>query len=233
MVSFFYAFISGKLVPHYVVSWRNSLRSPGRTITYGLSISAQIANVSLQDRAVEYAYICFPSFWFLGTYLRMAKVWEIEQKKLRAMFKGHRGDVFSLAFSPDGRCLVSGSYDNSVRIWRLRDGLSWELLDNALEYFSVCFSPDGRYIAAANSDKNLRIWRARTGELVDKWSAHTEAVMSVAFAPDGKRLLSGSADQTIRCWDVDSLEIPQPASSEASPKAKEIFTLKGHTVSVH
>lgn len=132
-----------------------------------------------------------------------------------------------MAFSPDGRFLVSGSYDESVRIWRLRDGSSVELCDNAMGFYAVCFSPDGRYIAAANSDKNLRIWCTRTGKLVVKWMAHTQSPMTVAYTSDGKRLVSGGNDQTIKCWDVSSI-----GRYASSPTPKEIFKFEGHTVSI-
>ena len=163
-----------------------------------------------------------------GIEFRNCQIWEIEQRRLRAMFKEHMGDVFSLTFSPDGRFLVSGSYDDSVRIWRLRDGSSLELLDNALGYFSVCLSPDGQHIAAANSDKSLRVWSTRTGKLMDKWLAHAESAHCVAFTSDGRGIVSGSNDKTIKYWDITSIATAYPAGSEV----KEVCRLEGHTVGI-
>ena len=82
------------------------------------------------------------------------------------MFKGHRSYVLSVEFSHDGRYLVSGSLDSSVRIWRIRDGSSRNLLDTGMSLvMSIALSPDGRYVAAANADGMLRIWNFRSGQL--------------------------------------------------------------------
>ena len=186
-----------------------------------------IATGSNNQICVGLTPLCLPEIEFL-----FCQIWEIEQRRLWAMFKHHKGDVFSLTFSPDGHFLVSGSYDDSVRIWRLRDGWSLELLDNALGYFSVCFSPDGQHIAAANSDKTLRLWHTRTGKLVDKWSAHTESAYCVAFTSDGKGLVSGS--KTIKYWDITSIATAYPIASEVgSNPRKEVYKLEGHTVGIH
>ena len=91
---------------------------------------------------------------------------------MRAMFKHkHRDEVTSIAFSPDGRSLVSGSCDCSVCIWSIRDGSSKEfpVTDWSL---SVVFSPDGRYIAAGDVGHSLWIWDSRTRKLVANWTGH-------------------------------------------------------------
>ena len=120
--------------------------------------------------------------------------------------------IKDLDFSPDGRFLVSCSYDNTVRIWRMRDGFS-KLLDledeNAYSLWCVKFNPDGRYIAVGNYDGMLRIWNVRTSQLVGKWT-HGKYVRSVVFTPDGKGLVSGSMDGTWKYWDISLLKLSEP-----------------------
>ena len=78
---------------------------------------------------------------------------------MRAMFKGHKCNVYDADFSPNGLSLVSASYDHSVRIWNIRDGSSKILpVTDSVEFFTpVVFNPDGRYVAAGNHDDSLWI----------------------------------------------------------------------------
>jgi len=119
--------------------------------------------------------------------------------------------IRDLDFSPDGRFLVSCSYDRTVRIWRMRDGFSKLLEDKTASYFySVKFNPDGRYISAGNGDGVVRIWNVRTSQLVEKWTAHGRVVLSTAFKLNGKGLVSSSTDDTWKYWDVSLLELAEP-----------------------
>ena len=135
---------------------------------------------------------------------------------MRAMFKRHRDEVNSIAFSPDGRSLVSGSDDHSVCVWNIRDGSSKKLpvTDKAGYFFSVVFSPDGRYIAAGDFNESLWIWDSRTRKLVANWKGHRGSVWCVEFTPDGKGLMSGGTDTTVKLWDVSSLGIQRRYQGE-------------------
>ena len=152
---------------------------------------------------------------------------------MRAMFK-HRGPVNKVAFSPDGRSLVSGSDNCSVRIWNIRDGSSKELpvTDDPGYFLSVVFSPDGRYIAAGDERNSLWLWDSRTHKLVANWMGHGDWVWCVKFTPDGKGLMSGSKDMTAKYWDVSSLGIygATPGREVVNPEPSFPLIFSGHGV---
>lgn len=113
---------------------------------------------------------------------------------------------------PDGRLLVSGSYDATVRIWDMVDGTSKVLtindhvpLDKDPGVTSVTICPNGQYVAAGSLDTVVRIWDVASEALVERLRGHTDSVYSVAFTPDGKGLVSGSLDKTLKYWDVSAL----------------------------
>jgi WD40 repeat protein len=86
--------------------------------------------------------------------------------------KGHTGPVWSVAYSPDGRHIVSGSYDRTIRIWDAETGAAVgnPLEGHTLSVSSVAYSPDGRHIisGSGSDDKTIRIWDAETGDAVGK-----------------------------------------------------------------
>ncbi|QRW13369.1 Notchless protein [Ceratobasidium sp. AG-Ba] len=103
------------------------------------------------------------------------------------------------------RHIVTGSGDNTVRIWDARTGkqVGQSLDGHTSPVSSVGYSPDGAYIVSGSSDKTVRIWDARTGKQVGQsLDGHTSAVYSVGYSPDGAYIVSGSDDNTVRIWDA-------------------------------
>ncbi|KAF7978465.1 hypothetical protein HWV62_45583, partial [Athelia sp. TMB] len=122
---------------------------------------------------------------------------------LQQIFEGHTARVKSVAFSPDGRRMASGSDDESVRVWDTETGtLIVKPFEGHTDWVrSIAFSPDGQRIASGSDDRSVRVWGTETGALIaGPFQGHSSYVMSVAFSPDGRRIASGSDDGSVRVW---------------------------------
>jgi len=122
-----------------------------------------------------------------------------EYPKLYKTFTGHAASV---AFSPNGSFVVSGSRDNSIRLWNLESGTSRIVEQHDKPVNSVAFSPDGSFVVSGSWDKTIRLWHleSKTSTIVGQ---HDEPVMSVAFSPDGQFVASGAFDDhTIKLWQI-------------------------------
>ena len=121
--------------------------------------------------------------------------------------QGHDREVNSVAFSPDGSKIISGSSDKTIRVWDASTGIEMlpPLRGHDGSILSVAFSPNGSKIISGSDDKTIRVWDSSTGaEMLPPFRGHHDAIHSVAFSPDGAKIISGSHDRTIRVWDAST-----------------------------
>ena len=119
-----------------------------------------------------------------------------------AEFRGHRGLVFALSFSPDGKTMATASFDGTVKLWDFAAGKETAVLEgHAAAVYAVTFAADGNTIATASQDQTIRLWNA-DGTFRKELKGHTGIVDSIAFSPDGTMIASGAADKSVRLWDV-------------------------------
>jgi WD40 repeat protein len=117
---------------------------------------------------------------------------------------GHQQPVSSIAFSPDGRQLVSSSFDKTIKVWDTKNGKCLKtLLGHHNRIWTVAFHPNGRTIASGGDDNHTKIWDLKRGRCINTIVGHTNAILSVKLSPDRNYLASGNEDNTIRIWDVN------------------------------
>ncbi len=140
---------------------------------------------------------------------------------------GHMAVIKDIAFTPDGRQIVSAGQDKVIRVWDVATGKTVRTIrgeaapGHAGEIFAMALSPDGKWLAAGGwmkipgqSGHHIRLYDFATGRLVALLKGHENVVADLAFSPDGRHLISGSSDFTAIIWDV--------------PSAKKLHHLKGH-----
>jgi WD40 repeat protein len=164
----------------------------------------------------------------------------------------HDGEIKSLAFSSDGREVLSGSGDGTVKLWDVATGQvirtfvaageeTSSLRQRAYETFfesvtSVAFSPDGMRVLAGSNDHKIRLWEAATGRLLRTFTTKVMGqVRCVAFSPNGDRLVSGDDYSSLKLWHVESGELLRSFdrdSDRRSVVSRLWFSIKKQTYDV-
>ena len=172
------------------------------------------------------------------------KVWDAQTGQELLSFKGHTGRVRSVAFSPDGKRLATGSggYDKQGKALpgdvKLLDAQTGQELltfkDHTGGVWSIAFSPDGKRLASASWDEPVKIWDAQTGQELLSLKGGARA-SSVTFSPDGKRLAGGAGggDEGVKVWDAQTgqklLSLKDGVNSVAfSPDGKRLANIRTH-----
>ena len=116
---------------------------------------------------------------------------------------GHKLNLESVSFSPDGRRIVTGSRDGTAKVWDAGASTPLpELKGHTARVSSVSFSPDSTRIVTSSEDKTAKVWDTRTGTPLIDLKGHTSWLTSASFSPDGTRIVTLSSDQTAKVWDA-------------------------------
>jgi Mg-chelatase subunit ChlD len=114
-----------------------------------------------------------------------------------------RPSVLSMAFSPDGRSLVTGEALDALILWDVETGKEARRFTGHSDgVVSVTFSTDGRHLLSGGEDKTVRLWDASSGQELHCFNGHAAGVTSVNLSADGQRAASGSQDKTARVWNI-------------------------------
>jgi WD40 repeat protein/serine/threonine protein kinase len=149
------------------------------------------------------------------------RLWDVASGAEIRRFEGHQSAVWSVAFSPDGKKLVSSSGpllvagDTSIRVWDINTGAELVRIEGHHDSVgSVMFSPDGKYVLSGSDDNTARLWDAETGQEVRRFEGHAGFINRALFNPDGHTIITGSDDDTIRLWNANT--------------GDEIYRIEGH-----
>ena len=178
-------------------------------------------------------------------------LWDVVRSRELRRFPGHTAPVHAVAFSPDGRFILSasgatklgqvgdslpgvpGKPDNSLRLWDVKTGQELRRFPGHSEaVLCAAFSPDGRRVLSGAADRILRLFDAHTGKEIRRFTAHTAAIQCVAFSAEGRRALSGGGrgDGSVRLWDVDTgrqLHVFRQGNVNTAPVARVAFHADG------
>ncbi|WP_433524224.1 TIR domain-containing protein [Nocardia pseudovaccinii] len=112
-------------------------------------------------------------------------------------------DVSAVAFSSDGKRVVSGGNEGTIQLWDAATRHRVVPPSGVGAVKSLAFSPDGQRVVSGNSDGTIRLWDTATGKQIGApWIGHTSEVWALAFRPDGRQVVSGSKDSSLRLWDA-------------------------------
>jgi WD40 repeat protein/ABC-type dipeptide/oligopeptide/nickel transport system ATPase component len=135
----------------------------------------------------------------------------METVRVSIAFLGHEGTVNSVAISPNGQMIVSGSLDGTVRLWDiLGNPIGQPFQGHRDSVNSVAISPDGQMIVSGSRDNTIRLWNIQGRPIGKPFDGHQGYVTAVAFSTDGQMIASGSWDKTVRLWDLGGNIISQP-----------------------
>jgi hypothetical protein len=149
---------------------------------------------------------------------------------LRMLLTGHEDRVECVAVTPDGRYVLSGSDDRTVRVWELATGREVRRFTGHAGWVrSVAVTPDGKYVVSGSGDNTVRLWELATGKEVRRFTGHGSPVESVAVTPDGRYVLSGSRDGTVRLWDLATRQEVRRFTGHLSPAVSVAVTPDGDT----
>ncbi len=220
-----YEWICGEL-PFYgtwhEIAIQQTLAEPASLLEKVPELSPEVEKVVMRALAKDPGER-FPSVTDFAEALEKAIKMYIPIGRTVYTYEGHKDEVRTVMWSPDGIHIVSGSTDKTAQIWTTTwqngfiNGGATRLTyhGHARSVNTTCWSPDGQRIATASLDSTVQVWDAATGNFLFTYSGHTNSVRAVAWSPDGNYVASGAWDETVQIWRADTGE--------------HVYTYHGHT----
>ena len=157
----------------------------------------------------------------------VVNLWNPNTGELIKAFKGHEGTVNSVAFSPDGAVLASGTRDGKIRLWNIETGKLIRVL-GAKKLDGLAFSADGSILANGGAeDANVKVWNSETGELLHMLEPAVDDVFDVAFSPEG-HILASAGWGGIDLWDANTGKLLRSFPRETQVYICVAFSPDGH-----
>jgi WD40 repeat protein len=157
------------------------------------------------------------------------KIW----KKPRLIPDAHADVIQYLAFSPDGKTLLTCGYDRQVKVWEVASAKERQALkEHSDAVYGAAYRPDGKLFATTGADRSVKVWEAATNKLLYTLGEATDWVYTVAWSPDGMHLAAGGVDKSIRVWQADEREgrVVQSVFAHQGPVLRLAYSTDGRTL---
>jgi len=162
--------------------------------------------------------------------------------------------IYSSQFSPDGKKIVTASFDSTVKVWNVASGSLISVLKDIIvadgngtrfegilfrgqTYACAQFSPDGEKIITVTTESTVKIWDAATGNHLTTLKSQSGSIFTAQFSPDGKKIVTSDEDSTIKIWDTESSRLlidikGDSGPAQFSPDGKKIVIAGDSTIKI-
>ena len=159
------------------------------------------------------------------------RLWNVRDGTYNRSLWGHLEEVNAVAFSPDGKSLVSGGREKKVWLWNVQRGQPEKILfEHRDRIKDLVFSPDGTLLVSASNDSTIKLWDTVNSRVLATLRGHQRPVKSLSFSSDGRTLVSGGEDGSVRFWDIKEQDIIAVMKDPLGPFLSVAYHPDGKTV---